>query len=62
MIHLYISGRAYPAVRIHGFEYNQPIRITFPDYSPPNIICVLQVMDDTITEDDIRFKELTLEF
>jgi len=62
MVHLYIAGRKYPAVRIHGFDYNQPIRITFPDYSPPNIITVLQIMDNEITEEDIRHKDLVLEF
>ena len=33
----------YKAIRLHGFEHNQPVRFTFPDYGPPNIIVVLQV-------------------
>lgn len=38
------------AIRLHGFEHNQPLRFTFPDYGPPNIILVLQVF---ISDDDI---------
>lgn len=41
----------FQAVRLHGFEHNQPVRFTFPDYWPPNIIVVLQVF---IGDDQVR--------
>ena len=62
MIHVWLDNKKYPAVRIHWFDYNQPIRITFPDYSPPNIIVVLQVYGNDIDKDIVKYKKLWIEF
>lgn len=43
VVQLCTDRACYQAVRLHGFEHNQPLRFTFPDYGPPNIILVLQV-------------------
>ena len=45
-LYLIVGKDKYVAVRLHGFDYNQPMRIAFPDNAPPNIILVLQVYID----------------
>lgn len=50
VVNLCTDRTCWKAIRLHGFEHNQPVRFTFPDYGPPNIILVLQVF---ISEDDI---------
>lgn len=50
LVYLCTSRGCYKAVRLHGFEHNQPLRFTFPDYGPPNIILVLQVFIDNDDE------------
>ena len=38
----------YQAVRLHWFDHNQPMRITYPDYSEPVIVIVLQIYTNDI--------------
>lgn len=40
---LIVGKDEYIAVRLHWYDYNQPMRFTFPDNAPPNILLVFQV-------------------
>ena len=42
-VYLIANWCKYLAVRLHWYDYNQSIRIAYPEYSQPLIILVLQV-------------------
>ena len=61
IVYLRMDDKQFTATRLHGFEYNQPVRITYPDYAAPNVIVVLQVYMDQDLKDKLRTSKLYLQ-
>lgn len=59
-LRLDVWGNVYHCVRFHWFEYNQPLRMSFPDIGPPIVLLVLQVYMPPIKMNDMHTKLLTL--
>ena len=62
MVYLHIWDKKLGAVRLHGFDMNQPVRISFPDYSCPLVVVVLQVYMNPLDVGSIANSPLYLEY